>query len=205
MNKINVRSHASNIAIINEKYLNLVNCYDDNLIPNIGVPYIYLQWTDSVWEENYFVDINNHVQQFTDEQLILIEKICKEWVQPLGQEGNPTLEQAKLYKNAKITNTFNDEVNTLVNSVSNHEMVSWNKQENEARSYVLDNTIPTPFIDVLLVSRGFGETKQELVTKIITNADAYELSYGALLGKYQSVIKQINLALTKEEVDLVVW
>jgi hypothetical protein len=86
-----------------------------------------------------------------------------------------------------------------------HEMVSWRKQEEESRAWNDDNSVATPMIDILLVERDRGETKQELVDKIIANADAYTALYAQRLGEYQKALKQLSEATTEEEIDGVAY
>ena len=204
MLKIEVRKEQNNIVIDNATYPNSVVCTDITTAPDIGVEYIYLQWSDAVWYEKFYVDLNNHIQAFTEEQLLYIEDICTNWIQPLGQEGNLTLEQSRVLKNKEILSAFNGAVKTIV-SAQDHEMVSWRKQEEEAKAYVVDNSALTPMIDAILSTRNLGETKQELVDKIISNAGAYGVAYGTLLGTWQNKQKQVELSLTVDEVNLIGW
>ena len=80
----------------------------------------------------------------------------------------------------------------MVGNVTLHEIASWRKQEEQARAWLADNTVSTPTVDGLLVTRALGETKAELVAKIIANADAYEMAYAPLLGKFQALSRQID-------------
>jgi len=107
-------------------------------------------------------------------------------------------------KASEILNAFDKAVSNITTALP-HEMVSWRKQEDEARAYVADNTVATPFIDAQLVTRNLGETKEELVNKIIANADAYQIAYATLLGKYQNLTKAIEKATTTDELDLILW
>jgi len=121
------------------------------------------------------------------------------------------LEQQSLYlsdlKKRKIeiiTLAFTNSVETLTTALP-HEMVSWRKQEDEARAYSADNTVATPFIDAQLVTRDLGETKDELIAKIIANADAYQVAYATLLAKFQNLTNRINTATTVDKLNLIVW
>jgi len=111
--------------------------------------------------------------------------------------------QAKSAKTSEIMQAFNSLVEAITTALP-HEMISWRKQEDEARAYTADNTVATPFIDAQLAIRQL-ETKDELVAKIIANADAYQVAYAGLLGKYQNLTNKINTATTIEELDIIVW
>ena len=203
MIEIKVVKSDSIVFVSNDVYTNVV-CTDIGLAPDIGVDYEYLQYSDSAWYECYYVDANNHLYELTDEQKTSLLDVVSNWVQPLGQEGNPTLEQAQLSKIESLNNSFTVDVSKITTALP-HEMVSWRKQEDEARAYTADNTVATPFIDAQLITRDLGETKDELAAKIIINADTYQVSYATLLGKSQNLISKVSAAGTVEEVNLIVW
>ena len=203
MLEIKVYKDNGAIDITNDTYNNVV-CTDINLAPDIGVEYQYLQWNDAIWADNYYVDMNNSLFAFTDAMIATVAKAVVEWVQPLGQEGNPTLEQAKVIKLSKLNESFNKAVSSITTALP-HEMISWRKQENEARAYTADSTVATPFIDAQLITRDLGETKDELVAKIIANADAYQVAYASLLGKFQNLANKISIATAVEDLAKVVW
>jgi len=57
-------------------------------------------------------------------------------------------------------------------------------QELEARSYVADALALTPFIDKLCTARGI--TKDDMVAKIIANADILKEATATIVGQYQA-------------------
>jgi len=85
------------------------------------------------------------------------------------------------------------------------ESASFYTQEQEARAWNKDNTTSTPFLDNLLLARDIKGTKQELVNKIIKNADAYKIEYAKILGKFQSLMKKIDACTTVDEVIAINW
>lgn len=110
----------------------------------------------------------------------------------------------KNIKTMEITASYQQEVKALTNAQA-YELSSFTKQENEARAWLANNTVNTPFIDGLLIARYLGETKAELVDKIILNADAYATAYSQTLGKFQKISKKIAAATTKDELSMLVW
>lgn len=110
----------------------------------------------------------------------------------------------KNIKTMEITASYQQEVKALTNA-QEYELSSFTKQENEARAWLANNTVNTPFIDGLLIARDLGETKAELVDKIILNADAYATAYSQTLGKFQKISKKIAAATTKDELSMLVW
>lgn len=115
------------------------------------------------------------------------------------------IEIVRRTKKNKINFEFNQAVQTQVGIIGFGEVASWKLQEDEARAWVSDNTIATPLVDALLSGRELGETKAELIGKIIAKADAYKMFYGYLLGRLHLRIKQIEEATTIEEVKAVEW
>jgi hypothetical protein len=122
----------------------------------------------------------------------------------LLEQQSEHLKDLREYKQNEISKSFNDAVEAITTALP-HEMVSWRKQEDEARAYNADNTVATPFIDAQLVTRDLGETKNELIAKVIANADAYQVAYATLLGKFQNLTNKISIATTVDELNLIVW
>jgi len=116
----------------------------------------------------------------------------------------PTLDEVKVSKLNEVTTAF-DSATKQIADVLPHEMATWRTQEDEARAYVADNTVTTPMLSELIIARAMGETVADLAGKVIANADAYRTAYTPLLGKYQSLTNQVNLAATIDEVNLIAW
>lgn len=107
------------------------------------------------------------------------------------------------YKNTKkiqFSGAYQNAISTMIGEVDSTEMVSWVKQEAEARAWILDNTALTPVIDNLLIGRNFDETKQQLVDKIIFKADQYAVVHSQTLGQYHNKLRQLELCTTVNEV-----
>ena len=121
----------------------------------------------------------------------------------LEQSSMFLLDNKNMQKNI-ILNEFNKAVAKL-SDVTPHEMTSWRKQEEQSRAYVADNSVVTPMLDAIIESRGLSESKVDFATLVIDYADAYEASYGALLGKYQKLSKIITKATTVNAVKLASW
>lgn len=201
MNSIVINKIDQIIMVTNKKYKNVRHIGNvDPKCPDIGLEYIYLQWGDDVWFENYYVDNANHKFLLSSDQEVVVGKVCSDWEQDLGQEGNPTIDQAKEKAKIDLMVAFSSATNELSNRTTSHEMSSWSVQILEANAFIADSSASTPFIDVLLVSRNLNETKEELVGKIINNSIKYNAEYGKLLGAYQFNIKQIDNATSVDEI-----
>lgn len=105
------------------------------------------------------------------------------------------------YKNFKLQ--LESKIKEITGDLSIVEISSWDKQEKEARSYILDSLIQTPYIDFLLVSRGLNETKEYLVNLIIAKADAYTGLHADTLGKYHKACKAVeNITADITNIDI---
>lgn len=95
-----------------------------------------------------------------------------------------------VYLLSKINTDYENAVSQLISSVPNSEISTWTKQESEARSWLVDNTVSTPLIDAICLARQVE--KAYLVNKIIEKADAYATAIGALVGERQKQEKLIK-------------
>jgi len=168
----------------------LLGWYDSEIHETIPTPNIEVseeEWETAIDNNYNFIDADTNTLSFKD-----------------FRTDDEIFTQTKSSKINEISKSFNDAVEAITTALP-HEMVSWRKQEDEARAYTDDNTIATPFIDAQLVTRDLGETKDELVAKIIANADAYQVAYATLLGKFQNLTNKISIATTVDELNLIVW
>lgn len=86
------------------------------------------------------------------------------------------------------------------------EVLSWPKQEAEARAFVADANAPTPLLDALATARELN--KAELAARVIAKADAFAALSGQLIGRRQRLIDQLDALgedATAEQVAAVVW
>jgi len=168
----------------------LLGWYDSEIHEIIPTPNIEVtneDWQTAIDNNYNFVDTTTGALSFKD-----------------FRTADEVFTQTKSSKTNEITTSFNNSVEAITTALP-HEMVSWRKQEDEARAYSADNTVATPFIDAQLVTRDLGETKDELIAKVIANADAYQVAYATLLGKFQNLTNKINTATTVDELNLIVW
>lgn len=92
------------------------------------------------------------------------------------------------------------------NIVGAYEIPSYPFQLQEAQAFQADANASTPFIDALLAARSFsGETKSNLVSKILAKSADYKSYYGSVLGKFHNRIKAIADATTVSEIKAIVW
>lgn len=167
----------------------LLGWYDSEIYYNVPTPNLEIpkaDWQMAVDNNYNYIDVTTKTLSYKD-----------------FRTASEIFIQTQTSKLTEITQAFNNVVETITIALP-HEMVSWRKQENEARAYTADNTVATPFIDAQLVTRQL-ETKDELIAKIIANADTYQMVYAGLLGKYQNLINKINSSTTQVDLDVIGW
>jgi hypothetical protein len=106
-------------------------------------------------------------------------------------------------------------ISIISSSYPASEVLSWPKQENEARAWLADNAATTPLIDALSSARGVG--KADLVGRIIEKANLFAQVSGQLIGQRQALEDQLNLLLarhndpentlpvTQQEIEAITW
>ena len=95
----------------------------------------------------------------------------------------PELPELKATKLNEINALYQQGIATLTPTYPDDERLTFDKQEAEARSWLADNSTPTPFVDALAAGRQMD--KAELVSRIIAKADAFALASGSLTGQRQ--------------------
>lgn len=132
----------------------------------------------------------------------------KRWLSE-GNTPEPEFTDAELLMNAKeaksntIRQAYENALRAMTGNTDPAEMASWTKQEQEARAWIVNNAVVTPIIDNLIIGRAMGESKADLVVKIIIKADAYTVAYAQVLGAYHAKQKAIEVATTVIEVEAI--
>jgi hypothetical protein len=109
-----------------------------------------------------------------------------------------TLEQLKTNKLQEANQECDKRINVMTISYPATELMTFSKQENEARQLLADSSAVTPMLDAMSHMRGVG--KFELAQRIITKADIFSQLCGIYVGHRQRLEDLINSATT--EVDL---
>lgn len=114
----------------------------------------------------------------------------------------PTFEELKSAKLSKINAAYNAATSALVSTYPKSELLTFDKQESEARAWQADNSAETPLVDMLAAGRQID--KAELVRRIILKSDAFKLAAGYLTGQRQRYEDLLGEAQTVEEVEAIV-
>jgi hypothetical protein len=92
---------------------------------------------------------------------------------------------AKMIVEAEYDRRFHEMIDT-----SEVERESWHIQKLEAKEFLKDPNLPTPFIDYIAESHGW--TKMDLVKKIAHKAEQHHLQIATMLVDMQKVLKQFK-------------
>ena len=141
---------------------------------------------------NYEKDVKPYVELWKAEKQRLDDIINR----PL------TLEELKTVKLAEINSLYDAATSSLVATYPQTELLTFDKQEKEAREWKVDNSVETPFLDGLALARGID--KAELVDIVIAKADAFETAVATLTGLRQRYEDQLTLAQTEEDVAAII-
>lgn len=113
-----------------------------------------------------------------------------------------SIEELKKLKLDEINNEYNTAASLLVVTYPEIELLTFDKQEQEARAWLEDNSIETPLVDALAEGRQIE--KADLVNRIINKSDLFAIQTGYLTGQRQKYEDQLELATTKEEIEAII-
>lgn len=119
-----------------------------------------------------------------------------------GYAPLPSLENLKSAKLAEINVAYDKVVSGVVATYPDMELLTFDKQEKEARQWKADSSAATPFLDGLAKARGID--KDELVDRVIAKADAFQTAVATLTGLRQKYEDQLALAQTAEDIAAIV-
>ena len=98
---LNYDGKQNNGIIFNDKYPNGALYVGAEFKPSLSFEYESFQYSEVFEQVQDYVETDGVKSAMTEEQANEIKAIASEWVQPLGQEGNPTEEQIQEQKNAE--------------------------------------------------------------------------------------------------------
>ena len=92
-------------------------------------------------------------------------------------------------------------VDSLTSTYPDFEKFTFEIQKSEARSWLLDNSVQTPNVDILASNRGID--REVLLEKISIKATQFEQLSMVIAGQRQKFEDLINKATTVEELDAI--
>lgn len=128
------------------------------------------------------------------------EQVTEEPAPPQPTEEE-LLERAKTAKLHEINAAYEAATSAIVETYPRTELLTFDKQEAEARAWTADNSAETPLVDMLAAGRQMD--KAELIHRIIVKADAFALATGYLTGQRQRFEDLLKAAETIEAVEAI--
>ena len=114
----------------------------------------------------------------------------------------PDFPELKARKLNEINALYQQAIADMTPGYPDDERLTFDKQEQEARAWLADNSASTPFVDALAAGRQMD--KAELVNRIIAKADAFAFASGLLTGQRQRYEDLLDVAETAEAVAAIV-
>ncbi len=105
----------------------------------------------------------------------------------------PDLETLATRKRAEIDAASIAALDQVRSDYPDYEQLSWERQEREARDG------GGPLIQAIADARGL--TLEELISRIIAKADAYQAAAGVVIGRRQALRDQIDAIVADENLD----
>ena len=115
----------------------------------------------------------------------------------------PTLTELKLSKVAYINQKASAELAQITSAYPKDEVATWPNQLEDAKAWQVD---PLATLSILpQIALAAGITVDELAVRVLALAAQFNNISGVIIGKRKLKTKQVELALTNEEVELVIW
>lgn len=114
----------------------------------------------------------------------------------------PTIEEIRNNKLSEINNKYNIATESLVSTYPATELLTFDKQEQEARMYMKDDSSDIPFLKNLAESRGIE--LDDLVQRVIKKADTFSNAVSILTGQRQKYEDMLDVATNVEEIEAIV-
>ena len=160
----------------------------------------HIEWAD---DDNWPLEpeaYNDEVAPYV--ALWQAEKALRDKAAAEAAEEYDSLASTKARKLAEINAACDAALAALTASYPSSELLTFDKQEAEARALLADPEAATPFLTPLAAARGL-ET-EELARKVIAKADAFTTASGHVIGLRQKDEDRLKAAQSVEDVAAIV-
>ena len=160
----------------------------------------HIEWAD---DDNWPLEpeaYNDEVAPYV--ALWQAEKALRDKAAAEAAEEYNSLASTKARKLAEINAACDAALAALTACYPSSELLTFDKQEAEARALLADPEAATPFLTPLAAARGL-ET-EELARKVIAKADAFTTASGHVIGLRQKDEDRLKAAQTVEDVAAIV-
>ena len=160
----------------------------------------HIEWAD---DDNWPLEpeaYNDEVAPYV--ALWQAEKALRDKAAAEAAEEYNSLASTKARKLAEINAACDAALAALTAGYPSSELLTFDKQEAEARALLADPEAATPFLTPLAAARGL-ET-EDLARKVIAKADAFTTASGHVIGLRQKDEGRLKAAQTVEDVAVIV-
>ena len=157
-----------------------------------------------------YKDTNNKVHEIEDGFQHLIPnwpngytEIADEEAAALLAPPPKTLSELKTEKVNYINQKASAELAQITSAYPKDEVATWPNQLEDAKAWQVD---PLATLSILpQIALAAGITVDELAVRVLALSAQFNNISGAIIGKRKALTKQVALALTSEELDLIIW
>lgn len=106
----------------------------------------------------------------------------------------------------RINSAYQAAIAAMTSGYPKDEIESWPKQEAEARAWLSDPGIETPWMDGAAAGRGIS--RPQLAAKIMDSVKRFAVEHGQLTGKRQKLRDQVTALgeeYSQEQLDAIQW
>lgn len=107
----------------------------------------------------------------------------------------------KADKLAEANRQCDQRINALTATYPQTEVLTFSKQETEARAFLANANAATPLIDALASTRQINKT--ELANRIIAKSDVFATYTGLIVGRRQAIEDALAIADSQDEIDAI--
>jgi hypothetical protein len=115
----------------------------------------------------------------------------------------PSLDERRAAKRRRIDAAYAESMSSILDAYPEAERLTWDKQEDEARAWIADDTTATPYLDGLAAARGIALA--EVAARVIEKSDAFMAASSAATGKRQRLIEAIEAAPDAATLEEIRW
>jgi hypothetical protein len=161
-----------------------------------------VQWNGVNGHIEYDDASNTPLQSIAD-----FQQFIDAWRAAAPQPAAPAaLSEPKTTALNRINNAYQAAIAAMTAGYPKDEIESWPKQEAEARAWLSDPGILTPWMDGAASGRGIS--KPQLAAKIMDRVNRFATEHGRLTGKRQKLRDQITAlgeGYSQEQLDAIQW
>ncbi len=161
-----------------------------------------VQWNGISGHIEYDDALNMPLQSIVD-----FQQFIDAWSAAAPQPPAPApLPEPKIAALNRVNGAYQAAIAAMTADYPRDEIESWPKQEAEARAWLADPSVATPWMDGAAMSRGIS--KPQLVARIMDRANRFAAGHGQLTGKRQKLRDQITAlgeGYSQAQLDAIQW